>query len=127
MRWRQHRKNAARWLWGGWAVARPLRPGQLMRCYGLGYAQAVHLIQHHTCQHARRHAWLGGIGLAALALRLACTFGDVAIPAGVGGLLLACAAPGVSLQRLLAQCAARPHILREAAMLGAQRRTARGH
>jgi len=96
-----------------------IRPGALVRAYGLTHAQAGQLVRHHTLAHWRRFGWIGGV---ALALLLACVF-TAFIDAGVGAarpLLLGGAALGTGLHLWLAQRAAYPAILQEAADLGAQ-------
>jgi hypothetical protein len=117
-------QETRRWLWGAWSMARPLRPGQLMRSHGLGYVASERLIRHHTLLEARRYAWIGMLGLAALAARLACAFAEVALPAAWGSVLMGCAMLCVGLHLLLAQRAARPRILQEANAIRDARRTA---
>lgn len=124
MRRRALLQEARRWLWGGWPMMRPLRPGQLMRSHGLGYVESDRLIRHHTQLEARRYGWIGAVGLAALATRLLCAFADATVPAAWGTWLTGCAALCIGLHLLLAQRAARPRILQEADALRDSRRTA---
>jgi hypothetical protein len=93
-----------------------VRPGELMRDYGLGYATADRIIRHHTRLHWRRFGWIGGIALAMLVVYL----GGAFLGEDIGPfrpLLLGGAVVGTGLQLWLAQRAAYPAILQEAAEL----------
>lgn len=96
-----------------------VRPGALMRGYGLTYAQAERVIRHHTLVHWRRFGWIGRIALALLLAYVV----TASIEPRVGAmrpLLLGGGALGTGLQLWLAQRAAYSAILQEAADLRAQ-------
>jgi len=94
-----------------------VRPAKLMRDYGLGHAQADRIIRHYTLLHWRRFGWLGGTALMLMAADLASSLFD-GDAGSLRPLLLGGAALGTGLQLWLAQRAAYPAILQEAAELG---------
>jgi len=90
-----------------------LRPGELMRHYGLTYPQAERIIRHHTHLHWRRFSWIGGVALAMLVAYMGSAWFDIDL-GSARFLLLAGASLGTGLQLWLAQRAAYPAILQEA-------------
>jgi len=97
-------------------IAWRLQPGTLMRRYGLSHTQAERLIRHHTLQHWRRFGWIGAIACALLVVYAGSAFLDADL-GGARPLLLGGGSIGTGLHLWLAQRAAYPAILQEAADL----------
>ena len=95
-----------------------LTASRLARDYGIAWIVAERLLREHTRRHWRRFGWLGLLAGGALACFLADAFFPHHLPEVVRATLLPFACLASGLQLWLAQRAARPDILREAARLG---------